>query len=139
MTPLENLHYAIGELAYAMACIDGKVQREERQKFFDIVTAELADKQNGFDVSKIIFEMMNKDKMDAETTYNWAMKEIKLYSHYLSPKLKQTFINVMETVAEAYPPVTAAEKSILERFKKDIEPITGDPVFYESRIKEPKV
>ena len=42
MNSTENLHYAIGELAYAVACADGIVQKEERQKFHDIVLAELS-------------------------------------------------------------------------------------------------
>jgi hypothetical protein len=76
---------------------------------------------------------MEKDKFDTETTYQWAMKEIRTNSHYLSPGLKQTFIKVMEKIAKAYPPVTGEEKDILDRFKKDIEPIHGDPVYYDNK------
>lgn len=131
MTPLESLHYAIGELAYAVARADGTVQKEERKKFHDIVAAELRCRDYDFDVSDIIFQMMDKDKFDADTTYKWALDEIKLNSHYLSPKLKETFIKVMQKVAKAYPPVTLAEQKIIDRFKKDISVINGDPVFYE--------
>jgi hypothetical protein len=59
------------------------------------------------------------------------MDEIRLNSHYLSPKLKETFITVMEKVAKAFPPVTVNEQSLIDRFKKDIAVINGDPVFYE--------
>ncbi len=55
MSPIENLHYAIGELAYAVASADGAVQEEERQKFHDIVKAELSKNEYTFDVSDIIF------------------------------------------------------------------------------------
>ena len=132
MTSLENLHSAIGEMAYAMACVDGAIQKEERQKFHDIVAAELRCKDYDFDVSDIIFQILDKDKYaDTQTAYDWAMKEIKLNSHYLSPQLKTTFIRVMEKIAKAYPPITSQEASLLERFKKDIAPLQGDPVFYE--------
>ena len=130
MTPIENLHYAIGELAYAVARADGKVQKEERKKFHDIVAAELRCKDYAFDVSDIIFQLMEKDKFDTETTYKWAMNEIKTNSHYLSPHLKETFIKVMEKVAKAYKPVTLDELNLIERFKTDISNIHGDPVFY---------
>ncbi len=130
MTPLENLHLAIGEIAYAVAKIDGKVQNEERQKFHNIVAAELRTKDYDFQISDIIFQIIDKDKMDAETTYDWAMKEIKLNSHYLSPELKLTFLRIMDKIAKAYPPVTSEEKKFIERFKKDIELINGDPVYY---------
>lgn len=134
MTPLENLHYAIGELAYAVARADGKVQKEEQKKFHAIVEAELRCKDYNFDVSDIIFQLMERDKFDSETTYKWAMKEIQTNSHYLSPELKKTFINVMEKVAKAYPPVSAKEKDLIERFKTDIAPLHGDPVYYSKNV-----
>ncbi|MCE9539348.1 MAG: TerB family tellurite resistance protein [Bacteroidetes bacterium] len=130
MTPLENLHYAIGQLAYTVASADGAVQPQERKKFHDIVAAELRCNEYDFNVSDIIFRIMDKDKWDTETTYNWAMKEIKLNSHYLSPALKKSFISVMEKIAKAFSIVTDEEKNIIERFKKDIEFINGDPIFY---------
>ncbi len=131
MTSLQNLHYAIGQIAYAIAFADGNVQQKERQKFHDIIAAELRCHDYDFNISDIIFQILDKDKIDTETTYYWAMKEIKLNSHYLSPQLKKTFIKVIEKIAKAYPPVTDDEKNIIERFKKDIEPIIGDPIFYE--------
>lgn len=133
MTSLQNLHTAIGELAYAIARADGAIQKEERQKFHDIVAAELRSKDYDFDISEIIFQILDKDKyVDARTSYDWAMKEIKLNSHYLSPKLKETFINVMEKIAQAYPPVTEEERNLIEEFKKEIASMNGDPVFYEA-------
>lgn len=132
MTPLENLHSAIGEIAYAIARADGAVQKEERNKFHDIVAAELRCKDYSFDVSDIIFQILDKDKyIDAKTSYDWAMKEIRLNSHYLSPKLKETFIKVLEKIAKAYPPVTYEEMDMIEKFKKDIASIKGDPIYYE--------
>ncbi len=134
MTPQQNLHSAIGELAYAIARADGNIQKEERKRFHDIVAAELRCKDYNFDISDIVFQIMDKDKYaDTQTAYEWAMKEIRLNSHYLSPEMKQTFIKVMEKIAMAYSPVTIAEMNLLEKFKKDIEPLKGDPVYYERK------
>jgi uncharacterized tellurite resistance protein B-like protein len=130
MSPVENLHYAIGQLAFAVAFADGKVQREERERFQLIVVNELKGKDYGFNVSDIVFQILEKDKVDSDTIYDWAMKEIRTNSHYLSPELKEKFLRVMEKVAAAYPPVTSDENSIISRFVKDIAGINGDPVFY---------
>jgi uncharacterized tellurite resistance protein B-like protein len=139
MTPQENLHYAIGQLAYATACADGTIQKEERDKFQAIVAAELRGKDYDFEVSDIIFQILEKENYpDTETTYKWAMKEIKNNSRYMSPELKQTFIKIIEKVAKAYPPVTIAESNLLEKFKKDIEPLNGDPLFYKQPPKTKK-
>jgi len=132
-TPIQNLHYAIGELAYAVARADGAVQAQECKKFHDIVEAELRCKDYDFDLSDIIFRIMDKDQHDSQTVYNWAMHEIRTNSHYLSPQLKKTFIMVMEKVAKAYPPVTDNERKIIEQFRMDMETIHGDPVFYEPK------
>lgn len=134
MTPLQNLHYAIGEIAYAVAGADGKVQNEERRKFHDLVAAELRCKHYDFDISDIIFQIMDKDKEDVKTSYDWAMKDIRLNSHYLSPELKEKFIRVMEKVAKAYKPVTIDESDLIDLFKKDIASIHGDPVYYEKHV-----
>jgi len=133
MTPIQNLHYAIGELAYAIACSDGQIQKEERQKFHNLVSEELGKKHYAFDISSIIFQVMDKDSLSASDTYNQALKQIKMNSHYLSPELKETFIRVLEKVAAAYPPVTVDERNIIEKFKNDIEELHGDPVYYENR------
>jgi uncharacterized tellurite resistance protein B-like protein len=133
MTPIQNLHYAIGEIAYAIARVDGNVQREETKKFMSIVAAELRCKDYEFDVSDIIFQVLAKEKVDAETSYEWAMNEIRLNSHYLSPSLKATFISVIEKIARAFPPVTESERDMIERFKRDIAPVQGDPVYYEKQ------
>jgi uncharacterized tellurite resistance protein B-like protein len=131
MTPLENLHYAMGQLAYAVARADGEVQAAEREKFHCIVEAELRCKEYEFSVSDIIFQVMDKDKVSTEYAYDWAMKQIRLNSHYLSPQLKERFIVVMEKIAKAYKPVTIDELLLVDKFRMDIAPIIGDPVYYE--------
>lgn len=130
MNPTENLHYAIGQLAFAVAFSDGKIQKEESENFHKIVSEELNNNSYDFDVSDIIFKVMEKDKMDSNTVYEWAMKEIKTNSHYLSPQLKEKFISVIEKIAGAFPPVTNEESDIINRFKKDINDIHGDPTYY---------
>lgn len=131
MRPKESLHYAIGQLAYAVAKADGEVQKEERQRFAGIVAAELRLHDEEFNVSDIIFQVLDKDKfISSRDAYDCAMREIRLHSQYLSPELKQTFVRVLEKVAMAYPPVTIDELDLIERFKKDISDIHGDPAFY---------
>ncbi len=131
MTPVENLHYAIGELAIAVALADGEIQKEERDQFHKLVETELRNKYYAFDISDIIFKVMDKQQVSSTSdAYNSALKEIKMNSHYLSPELKATFIKVMEKVANAYKPVTINEMLLIEKFKEDIARIYGDPVYY---------
>jgi hypothetical protein len=131
MTPTEELHFAIGEIAYAIASADGKVQKEERTIFQNIVEAELKCKDFDFEISDIIFQVLNKDTVRSRYAYDWGITQIKSNSHYLSPKLKATFIRVIEKISEAFPPTTVNELNLIKQFKKDIEPLHGDPIYYE--------
>ena len=134
MSPLQNIHYAIGELAYAMAMADGKIQPEERLKFHDIVKAEINWKDYDFDISEIIFHILEQDKEhDSEALYLSAMHTLKTNCHYLSPELKDTIIIVVEKIARAFPPIQGAKKRLLEKLKEEIISMEGDPVFYENK------
>jgi uncharacterized tellurite resistance protein B-like protein len=130
MTSLESLYYAIGEMAYAIAKVDGKVQREEREKFHDILKEELDD-GNLYDISDIVFQLFDRDKLDAQTAYEFALHQVRLNSHYVSPEIKDKFNRVMERVAEAHAPVTKEEREMIDNFKKEMKTIKGDPVFFE--------
>ncbi len=130
MTPLENIHYAIGELAYAFARVDGKVNPEERAKFSEIVSNGFKKSNFNYDVSDIIFKILDRDKRDSESAYNWAIHELQINSHYLSPELKECALKIMKEIAEAFPPFTPEERNLYQKFIKDIEPLKGDPIFY---------
>ena len=130
MTPLEGLYYALGEMAYAVAKSDGKVDKEEKERFQDIIENEVRFKDYNYEISEIIFKVLDKAKTTAESAYDSAIAMIRLNSHYLSPKLKDSFLKVMEKIAKAVPPVTNDEENILNRFRADIASIKGDPVYY---------
>ena len=132
MTPFENLYYAIGEMAYAFAKIDGTVQREEKEKFEQIIRKAFVTKSLHLDVSGIIFKILDRDKRDSETAYTWALNQLKTNSHYLSPEIKSCAKNVMNQIAEAFPPVTKEERELYQRFVQDIEPLKGDPTYYDN-------
>jgi hypothetical protein len=131
MTPIENIHYAIGELAYAFARVDGKVNPEERKKFEQIVSNGFKHHNYNFDVSDIIFKVLDKDKRDFQSAYDWAIHELRTNSHYLSPELKACALKIMLDISEAFPPFTKEERALYEQFKREIEPLHGDPIYYK--------
>ena len=85
MTPTENLYYALGEIAYTIAFADGKVQREEMDRFSEIVKNGLQSGTPSYDISAIVFELLRRERHDVDTTYEWAMRELNNNSHYLTP------------------------------------------------------
>jgi len=131
MTPIENLYYALGEMAYAIARADGRIQNDEVKKFHKILESELEVSGDSLSVADIIFHIMQKDHVDAETAYTNAISQMKLNSQYLSAEMKLAFLHVVEKVAIAFPPALRSEKNMIARFRKDISEIWGDPVFCE--------
>ena len=130
MDPKQNLFMAAGELAYAIAMVDGVLQDSEKKKFHALVEESAKRYDRDFDISDIIFRLMQKDRTDAQTAYDAAVSEIKLNRHYLSPKMKAVFIYLMDKVAEAYLPVTAEERELIQKFKTEIGQLHGDPALY---------
>lgn len=123
MDALQNLYYAMGEMAYAVAKADGVIQREEKQKLHDIVVKEAKASDPDIDVSEIIFHILQKSDHDFETAYKWSMDTFKKHSYWLTDDMKVDFAAVIEKVAYAFDSVTIDEKSVVERFRKDIEAI----------------
>lgn len=118
--PLEDLYYALGQLAYAVARADGNIQNEEKMALQAVLVQEAREYGIEFANSSIIFELLQRDDTGVEKSYEWAMNEIRRNRQYFIPALQEKFIKILERVARAYPPVVEEEKRILERFKRDI-------------------
>lgn len=118
--PLENIFYALGQLAYAIAKADGNIQDEEKMALHSILVQEARRHEIELDISAIIFELLQRDNTDIERSYTWAMNELKRNSHYFVPAIREKFINILERVARAYPPVVPEERRLLERFKREV-------------------
>lgn len=129
MTPIESLYYALGQAAYAIAKTDGTIQKEEKDKLEGILEVEFKTYKPGFDTTKIIFHVLQKESMDSKTAYEWALKEMKLNSQYVSESLKRHFVEVIKKVAAAFPPVTRQERELIDDFIYQIKFIKGDSVF----------
>src|SRR5688500_8705551 len=104
MTPRENLYYALGAFAYAIANVDGAVQKEEEKKLHAIIKAESQSADDTIMICDIIFHVLKKDKTDTETAFKWGLDQLQLNSHYLSPEMKLIFLRLAEKVAQSFPP-----------------------------------
>jgi hypothetical protein len=67
--------------------------------------------------------------MDTTIACNWAIKEMKMNSHYVSEKMKEHFIHVLQRVAETFPSATTKEQFLIDNFINEIKTIKGDSVF----------
>lgn len=124
MNSVERLYYALGELAYAVAKADGQINFEERNKLHDIVVKGAKCHNYEFNVSEIIFHILQKENIfNVEDSYRSAMREIKANSKYLTDDMKAEFAAVLDKVARAFNSITKEERELIERFRKDIDEI----------------
>ncbi|HYG51997.1 MAG TPA: hypothetical protein VD905_13895 [Flavobacteriales bacterium] len=121
MDAKQHLFYGLGQVAYAVAQADGKIQRQEREKLHDMLTDEFTKIDTDYGYADIIFQLLEKEHMDFEHSYKWGIDAIKLGSHKLNSKLKWDFTDILFKVAAAYPPSTRSEEEIIFRFIKDIK------------------
>ncbi|MBL7892698.1 MAG: hypothetical protein JNL63_08710 [Bacteroidia bacterium] len=129
MDNIQGLYYAFGQLAYAVAAADGAIQQVERTTLHNLLVDKFKDHNVDFDYSEIIFQVLAKDHTKVHTAYEWAMREMKLNEYYLTEKKKKDFVDILQKIASAKAPVTIDEKNLIDKFKDDIAPLTGDPVF----------
>lgn len=117
----QHLYYALGQLAYAVAKADGQIKKEEKEQLHKIVTDEVQKNIYDFHIADIIFDILQKDKKDFETTYNWAIHSMKLGKHHFSEQMKDQFLHIIKKVVNAFPPTSMKEKEIIDRFSQDLK------------------
>jgi hypothetical protein len=120
MDAKQSLFYGFGQIAYAVAQADGQVQREEREKLHSFLKNEIKNMDADFDYTDIIFQLLDKEHINFETSYKWGIDAMKLGSHKLTFQLKWEFLEILCKVAESYPPSTDRENEIIARFTKDL-------------------
>jgi len=64
MDAKQHLYYGLGLIAYAVAGIDGKVQREERETIQRLLSEGIKKVDVDYDVADIIFQIVEKEKAD---------------------------------------------------------------------------
>lgn len=119
----ENIHIAMGSLAYAIAMADGVVQPEEKELIRKLAQKEfeLTDSANEW-ISKM-FDKMEKDKVSVDDAYTYAIDtlESNRYDYDFDESVKKQCISFMQKVAEAFDETSNDERSVLIRFMEDIQ------------------
>jgi uncharacterized tellurite resistance protein B-like protein len=120
MEPKQSLYYGFGNIAYAVAKADGKVQREEYNKFHDIVSDGLKSHDINFDFSDIIFHILKGEDISPETAYKWGKDAIRVGKSYLSQEKMIDFVHILKKVAVAFGTVTPEENKYIKKFEQEL-------------------
>jgi hypothetical protein len=119
----ENIYYALGSLAYAIAKADGEIQKEElniiRKNAQEILFSE--DISNDF-VDEIFDQLESKD-ISVQDAYNYAIDllESNKYEYDFYDSVKKKCILFLESIAGSFEREALKERNIIADFKKAIE------------------
>ncbi len=120
MKEQQQLYYVIGQLAYAVARADEVIEAKEKQQLQQILVQTVMQHDIQFDFDIMIFHILQKDKKDFETTYNWAIHSMKLSRQHFTVRLKEQFADILRQVTAAFPSVAINPDVLIERFQKDL-------------------
>lgn len=118
----ENIHRAMGSLAYAIAMADGEVQNSEVEIIRKLAQKEfeLAETDNEW-INKM-FEQLSASKITLDDAYNYAIDvlESNRYDFDFDEGMKKQCVNFMKKIADAFSEISYSEGSIITRFEKDM-------------------
>jgi uncharacterized tellurite resistance protein B-like protein len=119
----DNIHIAMGSLAYAIAMADGSVQEEEKETIKKLAQKEfeLSDVDNEWIIK--MFNQLEGQKITLDDAYNYAIDtlEANRFDYDFDDTMKKKCVSFMQRVAEAFDETSNDERSVLHRFMLDIE------------------
>jgi uncharacterized tellurite resistance protein B-like protein len=118
----QNIHSAMGSLAYAIAKADGQIQEQEKEIIRKLAQKEFELSDNDNEWIENMFEKLEEDKISLEDAYNYALDvlEANRFDFDFDQVMKQKCVRFMERIAEEFGGISADEQLIIKRFKQDI-------------------
>ncbi|GAB5538892.1 MAG: hypothetical protein Salg2KO_09950 [Salibacteraceae bacterium] len=123
MEAREHLYYGLGMLAYAVAKADGEIQSSEKRELHELVSEWSARYSSNYDITEIIFSLLDKTKPTLEQGLALGIKNIKLGSDHMNEQLKEHFIYLIQDIAHSFPPVTENEDAIINRVVRALDEV----------------
>tara|TARA_B100000780_G_scaffold274575_1_gene239799 strand:+ start:160 stop:561 length:402 start_codon:yes stop_codon:yes gene_type:complete len=125
----KNFYIELGNLLYAVAKIDGKIQDKELRKIHEGVAKELVPNEAttdefGTDSAYYVemqFETMQEEGADPEDCFTSFIAYIEDHHSAFDDRLKNATILLADSVADAFKGTNKKEQEILMRLKHKIE------------------
>lgn len=124
MEKREYLFYGFGQICYALAMSDGKVQKSEHEDLIKLLKNEFEALDIDFDVLEISFELMFRDGIESSTeAYRNGINNLSTGKKFITEDLLAKFNRILMNIADAHKGVDPDEMNLIRDFNKDIERI----------------
>lgn len=119
----QNIHIAMGSLAYAIAKADGQIQPEEIETIKKLAQKEFELDNVDTEWIETMFTRLEKDKVSLDDAYQYAVDTLKAnqYEFDFDAEMKNRCMKFMQRTAEAFQGTSNIEQSIIDKFQKEID------------------
>jgi uncharacterized tellurite resistance protein B-like protein len=118
----ENIHRAMGSLAYAIAVADGFIQEKEKEVILNLATKEFQLSNTDSEWINAIFTELEEQKVGLNEAYTFAIDTLEANRHDydFDDEMKNKCISFMKKIADAVGEIDYQETSVIDRFSVDI-------------------
>jgi uncharacterized tellurite resistance protein B-like protein len=119
----QNIHMAMGSLAYAIAKADGQIEEKEKEIIRKLSQKEFELNDSDNEWIENMFANLEKNKISLDDAYNYALDvlEANRFDFDFDQAMKDKCIRFMERIAEEIDGISTEEQLIIKRFKEDME------------------
>jgi tellurite resistance protein len=118
----ENIHRAMGSLAYAIAVADGTIQQKEKEIILQLATKEFRLSDTDSEWINAMFNQLESQQIGLNDAYAYAMDilEANRHDYDFDDATKKQCLTFMKKIADSFGETDYKEKNVLERFESDI-------------------
>lgn len=118
----QNIHIAMGSLAYAIAKADGTIQDQEKKLIKKLAQEEFELEDVDNEWIENMFVKLERDNISLEDAYAYAIDtlEANKFEFDFDAIMKKKCIRFMQRVAEAFQDTANFEQSLIDRFREDV-------------------
>ena len=118
----ENIHRAMGSLAYAIAVADGVIQKQEKEVILKLATQEFQLSNTDSEWINAMFVELEEKAVGLNDAYEYAIDTLEANRHDydFDSAMKARCVSFMKKIADAFGEIDYKERSVIERFSIDI-------------------
>lgn len=122
----QELFSEIGKLLFAVADVDGMINKEEKEAIYEMVKKQLVPVESmkdeyGTDIAyyaEFEFEYLDQENiMDSETAFNSFIDFVEDHKTAFKPEMKNACLHVAEEIAKAYHGSNQREAELIEKLR----------------------
>lgn len=127
----QELYSEIGKLLYAVADVDGAINKEEKKALYDMVRRELVPAESHKDefgtdaayYAEIEFDYLEEQELDSDTAFNSFIDFVDDHGSAFDERMKKVCIHMAEEIANAYHKNSEKEAILIKKLKLKLKNI----------------